>query len=85
MPIGKMSGCRYMLTPTSHSNKSSNNRSEKVVQSSTDEKQQALCVERRRASVLTVQDLIRHALAQGSLLSEITSFDVQPLRTPTAG
>lgn len=67
-----------MLIPTSHSNKLSNNRSEKVVQQSTDDSLTSRHqIKRKRASVLTVQDLIREALAQGRNVSELLPYDVQ--------
>lgn len=35
-------------------------------------------IKRKRASVLTVQDVIREALAQGRNVSELLPCDVQP-------
>lgn len=45
---------------------------------STDQiKQVATSIESKRASVVTIQDLIRHALAHGMKLSELTSSGAQ--------
>lgn len=46
--------------------------------SSTDHMQELIDgIERKRASVTTVQDLIRHALALGMKVSELTSSGAQ--------
>lgn len=48
------------------------------MQGSTDDMQELINgIERKRASVATVQDLIRYALAHGMKVSELTSSGVQ--------
>lgn len=48
------------------------------MQSSTDDMQDLMdMIKRKRASVATVQDLIRYALAHGMEVSELTSSGVQ--------
>lgn len=67
-----------MLVSTSHSNKLSNCKGE-AVHGRTDDIQDLVSkIERKRASCVTVQDLIRYALAHDIALSEITSSGALP-------